>query len=89
MTKIKLMSVREEDLPYIEAWAQQHQVEDDFSREQLTENYVESVKDCDGLSLSQTLSISEEIYKNLESYGIKQIAQRSAGFDDFDLDLAT
>lgn len=77
----------EEDLPYIEAWAQQHQVEDDFSREQLNENYVESVKDCDGLSLSQTLSISEEIYKNLESYGIKQIAQRSAGFDD--LDLAT
>lgn len=89
MTKIKIMSVREEDLPYIEEWAEQNDVEVELSEEQLTENNVETVSGCDGLSLSQTLPISEEIFKKLESLGIKQIAQRSAGFDGYDLDLAS
>ena len=89
MTKIKIMSVRDEDLPYIEEWSKRNNIEVDLSREQLTEDNVETVSGSDGLSLSQTLPISEEIYKKLESFGIKQIAQRSAGFDDYDLDLAT
>lgn len=89
MTKIKIMSVRDEDLPYIEEWSKRNNIEVDLSREQLTEDNVETVSGSDGLSLSQTLPISEEIYKKLESFGIKQIAKRSAGFDDYDLDLAT
>ncbi|MFF5514353.1 D-lactate dehydrogenase [Staphylococcus capitis] len=89
MTKIKIMSVRDEDLPYIEEWSERNNIEVDLSREQLTEDNVETISGSDGLSLSQTLPIAEEIFKKLESYGIKQIAQRSAGFDDYDLDLAT
>ena len=31
MTKIKIMSVRDEDMPYIKAWAEKHHVEVDLS----------------------------------------------------------
>ena len=43
MTKIKLMGVREEDEPYIEMWSQQHEVEVEMSKEQLTEDNVQSI----------------------------------------------
>ena len=32
--------------------------------------------------------LEEEVYPKLEEYGIKQIAQRTAGFDMYDLELA-
>ena len=32
--------------------------------------------------------LESEVYPKLESYGIKQIAQRTAGFDMYDLELA-
>ena len=89
MTKIKLMGVREEDEPYIEMWSQQHEVEVDMSKEQLTEDNVQSIEGFDGLSLSQTLPLSETIYNKLNQLGIRQIAQRSAGFDGYDLELAS
>ncbi|MEJ7485733.1 lactate dehydrogenase, partial [Staphylococcus hominis] len=40
-------------------------------------------------SLSQMLPLSEIIYSKLHEFVIKQIAQRSAGYDGFDLELAT
>ena len=69
MTKIKLMGVREEDEPYIELWSQQHEVEVEMSKEQLTEDNVQSIEGCDGLSLSQTLPLSETIYNKLRFKG--------------------
>ncbi|MGW9856366.1 D-lactate dehydrogenase [Staphylococcus hominis] len=89
MTKIKIMSVREEDIPYIEEWAEYNNVDVDLTKEMLTEETIETVKGFDGLSLSQQHPISEEIFAKLKQYGIKQIAQRSAGFDTYDLELAT
>ena len=89
MTKIKIMSVRDEDIPYINEWAKQNNVDVDLTKEMLTETTVDTVKGFDGLSLSQQHPISEEIFAKLKQYGIKQIAQRSAGFDTYDLDLAT
>lgn len=89
MTKIKIMSVRKEDVPYIQAWAREHQVEVDLTSEPLTDNNVETVAGFDGLSLSQQIPLSEAVFRRLSELGIKQIAQRSAGFDTYDLDLAT
>lgn len=89
MTKIKIMSVRDEDIPYINEWAKQNNVDVDLTKEMLTETTVDTVKGFDGLSLSQQHPISEEVFAKLKQYGIKQIAQRSAGFDTYDLDLAT
>lgn len=73
MTKIKLMGVREEDEPYIEMWSQQHEVEVDMSKEQLTEDNVQSIEGFDGLSLSQTLPLSETIYNKLNQLGIGRL----------------
>ncbi|MEJ7215149.1 lactate dehydrogenase, partial [Staphylococcus epidermidis] len=53
MTKIKIMTVREEDIPFIEDWARNNDVEVDLDTAQLTEENVDTVKGFDGLSLSQ------------------------------------
>lgn len=53
MTKIKIMSVRDEDIPYIEEWAEQNNVEVELNKEILTEDNVDDVQGFDGLSLSQ------------------------------------
>ena len=79
MTKIKIMSVRDEDLPYIEEWSKRNNIEVDLSREQLTEDNVETVSGSDGLSLSQTLPISEEIYKKLESVSYTHLTLPTSG----------
>ena len=52
MTKIKIMSVRDEDIPYINEWAKQNNVDVDLTKEMLTETTVDTVKGFDGLSLS-------------------------------------
>ena len=52
------MSVRDEDLPYIEEWSKRNNIEVDLSREQLTEDNVQTVSGSDGISLSQTIPIS-------------------------------
>lgn len=88
MTKIKIMSVRDEDRQYIDKWAKEHQVEVALTSEPLTEDNIETVAGFDGLSLSQQLPLTENMYSKLQQFGIKQIAQRSAGFDTYDLDLA-
>ena len=89
MTKIKIMSVRDEDIPYIEEWAEQNNVEVELNKEILTEDNVDDVQGFDGLSLSQQHPISEDVFAKLQQFGIKHIAQRSAGFDTYDLNLAT
>ncbi|MCH4420113.1 D-lactate dehydrogenase [Staphylococcus haemolyticus] len=89
MTKIKIMSVRDEDIPYIEEWAEQNNVEVELNKEILTEVNVDGVQGFDGLSLSQQHPISEDVFAKLKQFGIKHIAQRSAGFDTYDLNLAT
>ena len=50
MTKIKIMSVRDEDIPYINEWAKQNNVDVDLTKEMLTETTVDTVKGFDGLS---------------------------------------
>ncbi|MEJ7464461.1 lactate dehydrogenase, partial [Staphylococcus saprophyticus] len=76
MTKIKIMSVREEDIVYVEDWAKKNNVEYELSRHPLTDDNIDEVEGFDGLSLSQQIPISEEVFVKLKSFGIKQIAQR-------------
>ena len=40
MTKIKIMSVRDEDIVYIEDWAKQNSVEYELSRHPLTDDNI-------------------------------------------------
>ena len=58
------------------------------STELLSVDTVDQLKDYDGVTTMQFGKLEPEVYPKLESYGIKQIAQRTAGFDMYDLELA-
>ena len=88
MKSIKLFGVREEDIPFINEWSEKNQVLVDLDSDILSLETVDRVKDFDGVSLSQQIELDETVYKKLHDYGIKQIAQRSAGFDSYNLELA-
>lgn len=88
MTSIKIFGVREEDLPYIKAWSTKHNVTVDLDEALLSSETVDRTKGFDGVSISQQIPFGEDVYRKLHEFGIKQIAQRSAGFDIYDFDLA-
>ena len=88
MKSIKLFGVREEDIPFINEWSEKNQVKVDLDSDILSLETVDRVKGFDGVSLSQQIELDETVYKKLHDYGIKQIAQRSAGFDSYNLELA-
>ncbi|MGW7905036.1 D-lactate dehydrogenase [Staphylococcus xylosus] len=88
MTSIKIFGVREEDIPYIKAWSTKHSVTVDLDEALLSSETVDRAKGFDGVSISQQIPFGEDVYRKLHEFGIKQIAQRSAGFDIYDFDLA-
>src|SRR5699024_4796858 len=89
MTKIAVYQVREEELPIVEKWSEDNNVEVKIIDGQITPENIHLAKGCDGVTTSQNTKVPTEIYKKLNEYGIKQIAQRSAGYDYYDLDAAT
>ena len=89
MTKIAVYQVREEELPIVEKWSKDNNVEVKIIDGQLTPENVHLAKGFDGVTTSQNMKVPTEVYKKLHEYGIKQIAQRSAGFDYYDLEEAT
>ncbi|MBP2057412.1 D-lactate dehydrogenase [Lactobacillus colini] len=55
----------------------------------LTPESVVEAKDCDGISILQTVMLDqEEVYRTLHDYGIKSIGLRSVGTNTIDFDLA-
>ncbi|MCI2802711.1 D-lactate dehydrogenase [Staphylococcus pettenkoferi] len=88
MTTIKLFGVRPEDRPFIDEWKTKHNVEIEETAEILNDDNVDTVQGFDGVSISQQIPLSETVFQKLHEFGIKQLAQRSAGYDFLDLDLA-
>lgn len=89
MYKFIVFNVREEERELTLDWAKRHNVEITIAEGQLTMDNIHEVEGFDGLSTSQNTKLEPEMYSILKGYGIKQIAQRSAGFDYYDLELAT
>ena len=69
-------------------WGKEHNVEVVTSEEILSEDTVDQLEGFDGVTTMQFGKLADSVYPKLEKYGIKQIAQRTAGFDMYDLDLA-
>ena len=88
MYKFILFNVREEEVQLTLDWAEKNNVEVTFVDGQLTMDNIHMVEGYDGLSTSQNSPVPKEAYPILKDYGIKQIAQRSAGFDYYDLEAA-
>ncbi|QLK85565.1 D-2-hydroxyacid dehydrogenase [Staphylococcus sp. 17KM0847] len=91
MKKIKVFDVRVDEKQALQQWIERHQDEvevvlttDSFGGEHLTQ-----LEDIDGISISQTTTFNDEYYPILTENGIYHIAQRSAGFDMYNLVAAT
>ena len=89
MLKIMLFGVRDEEIPIIKAWSIRNEVQVDYTELNLTPETIEMAKGYDGVTISQVADLDVSLYPTLASYGIKQIAQRSAGFEMHDLTSAT
>ena len=73
-----------------ENWAKENQIEVTVLSELLTAESVKLAKGYDGIINSQAAgTIDKEIYSTLREYGIRQIASVSAGYELYDLKLAT
>lgn len=88
MVSIKMFGVRDEERPMAENWAKEHNVKIDMTSDILTSDTIDEVKGFDGLTLMQVAEVTDDLYPKLKEFGIKQIAQRSAGYDMYDLDAA-
>ncbi len=88
MTKIMMFGVREDEKGLAREWAKENKVTLDFSEDILTMETIEQLEAYDGVTTQQTGKLDDRIYKRLNELGIKQIAQRSAGFDMYNLEEA-
>ncbi|MDG3131942.1 D-lactate dehydrogenase [Streptococcus suis] len=86
--KIKLYNVREEEVNLVENWAHVNQVEVSMTESPLTLETIQEATGFDCIANSQVGPLDEAIYPLLKEMGIKQIAQRSAGVDMYNLELA-
>lgn len=89
MTKICVYGLIDEEKQFLIDWAEENDVELDLHYEDLTAETVHLAEGADGVTCMQMEYVKEPVYSTLKSYGIKNIAQRSAGFDMYDLEAAT
>lgn len=89
MIKIMLFGVRDEEIPIIKAWSTRNKVQVDYTPLNLTPETIEMAKGYNGVTISQVADLDISLYPILASYEIKQIAQRSAGFEMHDLASAS
>ncbi|WP_217587563.1 D-2-hydroxyacid dehydrogenase [Lentibacillus saliphilus] len=89
MTKIMMFGVREHEKDIAREWAKENDVEITMSDDILTVEATEQLQGFDGVSTQQTGKLDDGIYERLNQLGIKQIAQRSAGFDMYNLEKAS
>lgn len=89
MYKIIVFGIRDEEHDLANNWAKENNVELKLVSSQLSVDNVNLVEGFDGVSCSQNTKVPKEIYEELKKYGIKQISQRSAGYDYYDLEAAS
>lgn len=88
MTKIMFYGTRDYEKNDALNWGKANNVEVVTTEEILSEDTVDLAKGFDGVTTMQFGKLADSVYPKLEEYGIKQIAQRTAGFDMYDLELA-
>ena len=89
MTKIIMMGAREDERAFSEEWAKKNNIDLTITDEILNEDTYHLLEGFDGISLQQTMGIPTSMYARLKKDGFKQIAQRSAGVDMYNLEAAS
>lgn len=87
--KIKLFNVRGEEASLAEAWGQKNGIEVSLTDQPLTLDTVKEAEGFDGIANAQVGPLDDAIYPVLKEMGIKQIAQRSAGTDMYNMEVAS
>ncbi|GMA70131.1 lactate dehydrogenase [Leuconostoc litchii] len=89
MTKILMMSVRDDEEKAIHEYAQKNQVEIVISRQDFHPETLPDLTNIDGLVIQQTAKIggNQQFYNQLTK-DIQQIATRTAGYDMIEVELA-
>lgn len=88
MTKIMFFGTRDYEKDMALNWGKRNNIEVTTSPELLSSDTVDQLQGYDGVTTMQFGKLEADVYPKLEQYGIKQIAQRTAGFDMYDLELA-
>lgn len=90
MTSIAFYHCIDEERPFAEQWAAEHDVHVECFPFELHEDTLHTVEGFDGISYKQRSAPSADpgFYRRLSAYGIRQIAIRSAGYDTIDLKTA-
>ncbi|XCY67998.1 D-lactate dehydrogenase [Streptococcus iniae] len=87
--KLKMYNVRGEEALLAQAWSDRTTIEISMSEGPLTAETVWDAKGYDGVVNAQVGPLDDAVYPALKTLGIKQIAQRSAGVDMYDLNATT
>lgn len=73
---------------YIKQWEEENNIEVDIVDEPINDDNISRLEDADGLVLTVSNTLSDDIYQKIADYGIKQISITSVGYDKIDLDKA-
>lgn len=83
--RIKFFGARPYEVPVAQAFAEREGIFVDFCKENLSLAAISSLAGFDGVTAMEIARVDPEIFPALAKIGIKQIAQRTAGFDMYDL----
>ncbi|MBO0451848.1 D-lactate dehydrogenase [Enterococcus sp. AZ007] len=73
---------------FVNEWVKKTGVQVDTVPYKLTLETVDMVRGYDGVSISEAGKFDSSIFPQLSKYGIKHLAQRTSGFEGFDLEAA-
>lgn len=75
-------------IKYIKQWEEENNIEVDIVDEPINNKNLSRLADADGLVLTVSSELSDDMYKKIADYGIKQIAITSVGYDKINLEKA-
>ncbi|EHO52301.1 D-2-hydroxyacid dehydrogenase [Lentilactobacillus kisonensis] len=81
-------NVRDDEIPFIEKWGKDNQIDVQYTTTTLTPETLEEAQGCDGISGLQTIPYSRDLFEAFNKFGIKYLALRNVGTDNVDLQAA-
>lgn len=89
MTKIFCYNTREDEVPYIKEWGEEHpDVEVAYTADPVTPQTVNEAKGANGIVATQQLDYSAEVLQGLANLDIRNLSLRNVGYDNVDLKKA-
>ena len=82
-------SVRDDERPYFEKWAQVNNVKIDLHSEEISEDNLDTIKGYDAVIGLQTGTYPLDLFAKMQEYGVKDLSIRNVGVDNIDLAVAS